>query len=352
MLTTTTTVAVITMSIPTTVHEEDDLSGLDSWDPMAEDYHSMLNTLVLDPNNDPECVVTGKQSDDGTTIGKHRICGFYLKHGRCMDGEYCDRLHIKPKDRDKIWILQNAYKSKKDRLCLSYCYLSPIDLEPNPSELLLVSVTMAKSPGNFYIVAPYEKMNFASFNQHEIDFYIKRVQHSSSIKTKLQKCHEQLATLFDHNYRMDNLKDDIYLGQVVACKLRGGRFCRAMVIETEDLADDKFLYKLFLIDVGIEVELAREAIYDIKAHCLSEPPIAINCRLDLKPAPGSNGWSQDALDFFSSQVDSEKYFLCKVTDYIELDRMYTVDLLTVDGNESLTQKMISSGLARPFNSTD
>lgn len=329
-----------------TIHESnDDCKILDAWDPMAEDFRSVKNTLVLDPDKEPECVVTGRMMEDVLTVGKYKVCDYYLKYGSCADGIYCDRLHVDPKSRSKISNLQMAYNSSKDRTCLNYEYLSPQELEPSQTTTLLVSVTLAKAPNNFYFIAPYEKMNFSDFNHDEIDFYIERIQQSSTFKTKLHKCHEQLAYLFNHNYRRDNVDDLIYKGQIVACKLKDGFFCRAEVIEEENFAKDIFLFKLFLLDVGIEVELPRESIYDIKARSMTAPPMTINGRLHLKPAAGTLNWSQDALDFFCNYCKGDKYVLCKILNFEERERMYTVDLYDLKDRSSLTSAMISRKLA-------
>lgn len=313
---------------------------------MTEDFHSTKNTLVLDPDKEPECVVTGKMTDKSLKIGKYEVCDFYLKYGSCADGIYCDRLHIGPKSRDKLTQIQEAFNSG-DRTCLNYSYLSPQELVPNESAALLVSVTQAKTPTNFHFVAPYERMNFLDFNKEEIDFYIQHVKQSSPFKTKLHRCHEQLAYLFNHNYRQDDVEAPIYEGQIVACKLKDGRFCRAEVIRCENLQMDIFTFKLFLLDVGIEVELPRELIYDIRVRSLTAPPMAINGRLDLKPNSGALNWSKEALEYFKTNVIGKNYMLCKIIGYDELERnrMHTVDLLNIETRTSLTTEMIVRGLA-------
>jgi len=317
----------------------------DSWDPMAEDYSSSRNTLSLDPDKDPLTTITGKVRPISSKIGNVTICDHYAKYGECADGDYCDRIHVDPRARDKIWTLQNTYETNKNRACMNFTYLSPQEFTPDPEALLLVSVTSAKSPVNFYFVAPYELMNFKQYSSDDLEFYIDRVQQTSTAKTKLQKCHEQLALLFEHSYRIDNLNDEIYLSQIVACKLKDGRYRRAMVIDTPNLFEDKFNYTLLLLDVGTEVELPRELIYDIKAYCLSEPPMAVNCRLAVKPPNGETRWSQEAMNFFEEKARGKKYLLCKILDYIKYDRIYTVDLYHPIFRRSLTESMINKGLA-------
>lgn len=323
---------------------EQDMKEWDNWDPLAEDYKSPKNTLALNTDKDPVSTITGLVRPVSSRIGTVTICDHYAKYGNCVDGEYCDRIHISPKSREKIWSLQNNCELNKNRVCMNYTYLSPVELKPDPSVLLLASVTNAGSPNMFYFVAPYEAMNFSQYTTDELDFFIERVSRTSSVKSKLQKCHDQLASLFDHPYRIDNVNDDIYLSQIVACKLKDNRYRRAMVIEVPDIFMDKFNYKLHLIDIGIEVELPRESIYDIKAHCLSEPPMAINCRLDIRPVDES-GWSEEALEMFEIEARGEKFWLCKIIDYLEYDNMFTVDLYHPKTRLSLTERLIESGVA-------
>uniref|UniRef100_A0A6G1SIC8 C3H1-type domain-containing protein n=1 Tax=Aceria tosichella TaxID=561515 RepID=A0A6G1SIC8_9ACAR len=325
--------------------DEDELEMFDRWDPMAEDFHSSENTLTLDPDKDPECVVTGKMVEDCIMIGKHRVCEFYLKHGTCADGNYCNRLHVHPSARDKIHELQRESEMNTSKTRMISSYLSPIELQPNDQVLLLVSITMITSPTRFYFVAPYEQMNFAGFNDAEVNFYIGRVQHSSSIKTKLQKCHEQLASLFDHNYRVDSLKDALCIGQMVACKLDDGRFCRATILDNRDKDEVECYYKLFLIDIGIEVSLTRDAIYEIRASCLSEPPMAILGRLGLKPANGELRWSREASALFEKFTTKNKYMLCKVISHWAQDDIFTIDLISINDHTSITELMLARNLA-------
>lgn len=328
---------------PTT--EEDNHEMFDMWDPMAEDYHSGENTLALNPDKDPECVVTGKMVEEGIMIGGHRVCEFYLKHGTCADGKYCTRLHVHPSARDRIIDLQKDCEKKTSTTRMISSYLSPIDLNPNDNTLLLVSITMITSPTKFYFVAPYEQMNFAALTQDEIDFYIGRVQQSSSIKTKLLKCHEQLSYLFNHNYRIDNPKDVLCISQMVACKLDDGRFCRAMVLDNRNRDDIGSYYKLLLLDIGTEVYLERERIYEIRASCLSEPPMAISGRLELRPANGDLHWSPEARSLFGEFATENKYVLCRVKSRKPDDDLFTVDLFSIKDRTSITDLMLDRNLA-------
>jgi hypothetical protein len=323
----------------------DELEMLDRWDPMAEDYHSSENTLTLNPDKQPECVVTGKMIEDSIMLGKHKVCEFYLKHGTCADGNYCSRLHIHPSARDKIYELKRDYELNTSRTRMVSNYLSPVEIEPSEQRLLLVSVTMMTSPTRFYFVAPYEQMNFAGFNRDDINFYIGRVQHSSCVKTKLQKCHEHLAYLFDHNYRIDNPKEPLCIGQMVACKLDDGRFCRATILDNRNKDDFECYYRLFLIDVGIEVDLTRDSIYEIRASCLSEPPMAVLGRLGLKPANCALNWSPEAMSLFEDFITKNKHMLCKVISHWAQDDLFTVDLIDIEDRTSITDLLLARNLA-------
>lgn len=331
---------------PDIVHheEEDDISEFDSWDPLTEDFKSPKNTLALNVDDDPLAQITGRVRPVSSKIGHVSICDHYARYGNCMDGQYCEKIHISPASRDKIWALQNNTELNKNRLCINFTHLSPIELQPDPKVLLLASVTNASSPNLFYFVPPYESMNFSPYNDEDLEFYIERAPRNSSVKAKLQLCHEQLESLFEHSYRIDNLNDDIFLSQVVACKLKDKSYRRAMVLDVPDFSMDKFNYRLHLIDVGIEVELPRESIFDIKATCLSEPPMAVPSRLNIKPIGNSN-WSQEALDMFELEARGERFWLCKIINHLVYDNIFTVDLYHPKTRSSLTERLIEAGLA-------
>lgn len=318
----------------------------DQWDPMKEAYNSSLNTFAINLDEDPEAEITRKVAPNVSQIGRTRICDRYLKYGECADDKYCTRLHVDPRVKDRIWSLQSKYENNKNRTCINYTYLPPIDLEPDIERLLLVSVTGIFSPINFYFIAPYNKKGFEKDNQEEVDFFIERVLRSSEAKTKLENIHTELAALFDHPYRIDNVNDDIYLSQIVACKLKDGRFRRAMVTKEPLLSYDEFNYKLLLLDVGVEVEVPRELIYDIRGYNLTDPPLAVNCRLDLVPANNQVTWSEEALELFETQARGEKFWLCEVIDYIKHDRIFTVELYNIKTRKALGELMIQSGLAQ------
>lgn len=328
------------------VNHEDDLGEFDRWNPMSEDFESNKNTLTLNPNSDPLTFTTGKLQPIGSKIGNVIICEHFANFGECADGRFCDRLHVDPRAREKIWTLQETYESNKGRTCMNFTYLSPIEVEINPKKLLLVSIASVTSPSSFYVVAPFENLDFACLNKSEIDFYVNRIQQTSGIKKKIEHFHQQMADIFDHTYRVDNLNDEIYLSQIVACKLKNGHFRRAMVIGLPDIYDEADInYKLLLIDIGVEVELPRELIYDIKAKTLSEPPLAYNCRLDMRPARGELRWSEAALSQFRSLVRQNRFSLCQVKQHIKADRILTVDLLDLNTRVSYTEKMFEYGFA-------
>lgn len=326
--------------------EEEDLAEFDKWDPMREDYNSPKNTLTVDANSEPLTKITGKLQPISSKIGNVTICEHFATHGDCADGRFCEKIHVDPEARQKIWALQNTYESNKGRTCLNFTYLSPIDLKPDPNVLLLVSVASAKSPSTFHAVAPFENLNFANLQHSDIDFYVKRIQQQSPVKKKLERFHLMMADVFGHSYRVDNLNDEIYLSQIVGCKLKDGHFRRAMVTGLPDMADFADLnYKLYLIDIGVEVELPRELIYDIKADTLSEPPLALDCRLDIKPANGALNWSPGALAQFQALIRKNRFSLCKIIDHIKADGIFTVDLLDLYTRTSFTAEMLASGLA-------
>lgn len=321
----------------------------DKWDPMKEAYNSSLNTLAINLDKDPEAEITGRVAPNVSQMGRTILCEHYLKHGECVDEKFCSRLHVDPRVRSRIWSLQNQFENNKDRTCINYTYLAPYDFEPDPERLLLVYVTGIFSPNNFYFIAPYNKKGFEKDNQEELDFFIQRVLRSSEAKTKLENIHKELAALFDHTYRIDNVNDKIYLSQIVACKLKDGHFRRAMVTK-EPILHDEVNYKLLLLDVGVEVEVPRELIYDIKAYCLNDPPLAVNCRLDLVPANNQCTWSEKALEMFKTQAGGERFWLCKIINHIEQEGIFTVELYNFKTREALSELMIESGLAQkcPF----
>lgn len=297
----------------------------DTWDPMKYDYESKFNTLTLNPQEDPFCYVTGKVKPIPSKIGHVTICDHYARHGTCADGQFCDRVHIEPSARERIWAIENKCELNKDRMCLTFKHLSPNEIEPSDDSLYLVSVTNFKKPNDFYMIAPYNDLNFKNFEQHDIDFYINNVKTKSNAKMKLAKIHQDLKGIFDHKYRVDNCSEDLYVSQIVACKM-DGIFRRAMVVKVADLAFEELYYRLQLLDIGVEVQLPREDIYDIKAECLSEPPMALNARLHLKPPNGELNWSKESIDFVEDLITKPRFLLCKITSYSEMDRIFTVDL--------------------------
>lgn len=332
------------VAIPVGENLDDELVW-EQWDPMRDDYTSNLNTLALNPEEDPTTIITGQVAPNASQICRTTICDHFVKYGECVDGKFCSRLHVDPRVKDRIRSLQSRYENNTNRTCINFTYLLPVEFEVDPRTLLLVSVTGTSAPNNFYFIAPYDKMNFEPYKEEELDFFIERVHRSSLAKTKLENYHNELAALFDHPYRIDNVNDEIYLSQIVACKLQDGRFRRAMVTKIPNLSLDEFNHKLLLLDVGVEIELPRELIYDIKAYNLNEPPLAVSCRLDLVPANDQVGWSEEALDFFTTEARSKKFWLCKIIDYIKHDRIYTIELYDIKTRKALSESLIHAGLA-------
>lgn len=315
----------------------------DSWDPMGDDLRSTSNNLTLDPNRDPMCQITGQRRTIAEKIGDVTICDHFSRYGECADGEYCDRLHVDPYQKEKIWAMQNQCELNKNRLCINYTYLSPIEIEPNPEKLFLVSVTSKERVNDFYMIMLYESLDFTRFSSSDIKFYIDNVKSKSIVKTKLTKIHQELKSIFDHEYRIDNPNDKVYLSQIVACKTENGCFRRAMVIKTPELTGG--LYRLLLIDIGKYVDLPREGIYDIKAQYLSEPPIAINCRLPLKPTCDQVELSDELMLYFQLWTEKSQFFLCKMISYSEMDRIFTVDLIQYESRKSLVDEIVQRGFA-------
>lgn len=321
-----------------------ELEDLDAWDPMGEDYRSGLNSLALNPDRNPLSNMVGKMLPIEPKVGGTLLCEHFSKFGTCVDGQYCARRHVEPELREVIFNIQNCYElDRVTKTCLNYTYLSPQMFKPDPEKLLLVSVTNAKSPNNFYLIPPYETLDFSKLTEEEIKFYIENVTKNSAVKTKLLKIHQHLSGLFEKPYRIDNVNDNLYLSQIVACKLNDGIFRRAQVIELADDSIDKFYYKLLLLDIGNEIELPREKIYDIRAVCLSEPPMALNCRLNIKPSNNQLNWSDDILDLFLRRARSHMFLLCKIVNFIQCDRIYTVELLHLTTRKSLTEVLLKTG---------
>lgn len=317
----------------------------DSWDPRKDDYMSSMNTtaLAVDAKENPLASITGTRLSIANKLGNVTICERYIQFGDCMDRQYCPKLHVDPRNREQLLALQETYESNKNRTIMNFTYLSPQEIKPDSEALLLASVTCAKDPNNFYIILPYENKNFAQCTESDLKFYIDQVKTSSPAKSKLQIFHNKLTRIFDHEYRVDNVNDTIYKSQMVACKARDGQFRRAMVIDIPE--DDGFEYTLFLLDFGTSVKLPREHIYDIRADCLSEPPLAIHCRLPLKPSHGDLSWNEAASSMFETLSRGQLYLLCIILGYSNQNQMYTVELKHITSRNSLTERMIQSDLA-------
>lgn len=328
---------------PNLVKDDADIDW-DSWDPMGDDIRSSKNTLALDPNNDPMCQITGQRRTISEKIGHVTICEHFARYGECADGQYCNRAHVDPYLKEKLWAVQNQCELNKNRLCLTYTYLSPIELQPDPEKLVLVSLTNNQRVNDFYMIVPYENLDLSRFSPDDIKFYVDNVTSKSIVKTKLLKIHQDLKSLFDHQYRLDNINDEIYLSQIVACKTDDGYYRRAMVIKTPKSTGSS-LYHLLLIDLGIEVQLPREGLFDIKAQYLSEPPIAVNCRLPLKPTKNQVELSDELMFYFEIWTETCQFFLGKIISYSEMDRIFTVDIIHCDSRKSLVDDIVQRGLA-------
>lgn len=318
---------------------------LDSWDPMGEAYYGEENSLA---EHHPNFILNKQLPPISPRIGNNTtICDHYAKYGKCADGQFCDRLHIDPKKRNIIWHLQQHMDENKTRTCLTIDYLSPQPYMPDPNIMLMVTITRSTSPWSFYFVAPYETVDFRMTQPEDFKFHIEHVKTKSEIKRKIETIGAQLQEMFGKVYRHDNVHDPIYLSQIVACKTESGSFARAMVLEVPEKVDGVILdkYKLFLLDYGKEVEVLREFIYDIKAQCLSEPPLAIHCRLPIKPKVDAKQWSEEVIEDFRFIVQQDEYLLCKILEDDTAESQYVVDLFNIDSRRSLSEFMLENGLA-------
>lgn len=333
-------------SNPQIQHDEDSNEEWDLWDPKRDDYESSLNSLALGGINDPMSFLTGKRDVvSSSRFGNLTVCEHYLRYGRCADGDNCSRLHVEPHVRQKLLSLQSHFERNKDRVCVNYTYLSPENFQVDENVLLLVSVTNPKRPNDFYFVSPYESLDVSKHSEESLDFMLDSLKTNSAFKRNLDNTHHQLEALFDHDYRVDNVNEEIYVSQIVACKLKNGFFRRAMVLSAPRSSYEDSDYKLLLIDTGAEVELPRESIYDIKARNLSDPPMALKARLNLKPSDKQCDWSTEALELFSTIMKENQYLFCKILEYSDIDQAYTVDLFDRKKRESLTDKLVENRLA-------
>lgn len=335
----------------------DDDDNLDNWDPMMETYLLPENTIAID-NSNPVTFFTGKSLPLDAKLGNHTICDHYMKFGKCADGKYCDRLHIPDAKRQQIIQIQNQVQEGKTRNRLNYTYLSPQLYEPHPDKLFMVTVSNVKSPSCFHFVVPFENYDLSLVDESEVEFFKNHALSKSDISRKLQKCSDMLEDMFGMTYRCDNINEPLQPAQVVACKEPDGRFRRALVISLPDILQDNYeskisYYKLYLLDIGVEAFYTRESIYDIKAHCLSDPPMAVPSTLGLEPAypEGPNGWPKDAIEYFKMLVlgDNNQYLLCKIMeDRLDLDSPiegYRVELFDLNTRQNIADRMISNGFA-------
>lgn len=330
-------------------HQGFDSKSWDTWDPMGEHFYSESNTLSLDPEKDPMCQVADGRLRAGSRgkIGNIKLCEHYLKYGECADGQYCDRAHVSPKSRDKIESLEQEYEQNVGRIIMGESFLSPVDIKEGTNVLHLITITRVKSPVDFSFVMPYGNLDCSKFAEEDLQFYIEHEDRSPA-KKKLREFHNQMSYLYDQKFRPDDMRSDLYLNQIVACRLPNGIFRRAEVIKRADWSQDEFLYKLRLIDIGTEVEIHRHQIYDMMAKFLSEPPLCVQARLDLTPIDGGY-WSSKAINSFITETRGEDFMLCKVLKFQPIDQLFVVDLMNLRTRKSIGVRLIEMNLAAPYN---
>lgn len=319
---------------------------LDKWDPMREDYCEPTNSIKRDQEH-PLAAMVSKAYDSSkpSALGDVQICEHFARYGNCCDGKFCSRLHVKPEVRSKLATIHDTYQRNKDKTLLTHEFLSPIELKPDHNTMILISLSNVKSPFNFHFVAPYESKNFTDLNDEERDFYINNVQSKSNCIIKLKRIHSQLDALFNHDYFTENIDDVITTAQIVACKIKDGRFFRALVIRVDWEEDE---YHVFLIDVGAEMIVNRLQIYSITANMLSEPPMALHGKIALiRPKPEGSFWSQEALDWFKTRVRDTRYFFAKI-HAIDADDHVAVELFDINTRRSLNDELVSENYAIKF----
>lgn len=342
--------------------DSEELKELDSWDPMAEFYYSSANTIALD-HQDPVAFHLGKNLPLDSKIGNVTICEHYARRGKCADGEYCDRLHVSPINRDRIIEIQSKFNYAKNRVLLNVAYLSPQNYVADKNKLLICVITNFRSPNLFHMVVPYDTLDCGVIDDFEhLNFHISHIKTKSDSTRQLKKITRLLQEMFGRTYRIDNVNDPILPSQVVACKYED-RFRRAIVMQSPDrllnIFDNDYdsientHYKLFLMDLGISGWFEREAIYDIKAQCLTDPPLAVTCKLGLKPANGSKEWSREAIDYLKTLVlNNGQYLLCRFTkEHVDLDSFidgYEVDLLDLKTRKNYGDMLIEKGYASRY----
>lgn len=326
----------------TSNQDKDDANkDFDNWNPMEEHFNSPLNTLAVDVTSDPYAALTGKSGGTKSSnkansiiIGNIEICRRFLDYGSCSDGAYCSKQHVSPAAREQLYNLHLEVGTNAGRKVYTLLDFPPLHLDVSQDDLLLVQVTSVQLATNFYIVAPYETKNFANYSREDLGFYLNRVGQLSQTRHKVDTYHNELEIQLGNEYRLDNIKDTIYVGQVVACKMEEGRFNRALVI-SHTLDDAGFdLYQVRLLDVGLEIEVDRVSIFDITEAFMKDPPVAINCSLDLPKV------STALCKRFIEIIKKNDWFFARILHQSNTDDIVFCDLLTLDGKKSVTKLLL------------
>lgn len=321
-------------------HIADDIAveTLETWDPMRQHFEASMKT------NESELIGDIIEPLDDDSIKRTEICEHWAKYGSCCDGDYCTKKHVNNYERRSMKSFIELHERRKvfTRLFSSDLEFK-LEIIPDQSTLMLAIVTNPMKPSNFYIILPNDLVDFSNMTKEDCDFYIDRSCSSSAYKIQLRNCHNRLAELIG-NIKLYDPNEEIFIDQLVACNYMD-TFYRAIVIETPNIAFDRYDYRLCLIDVGTEIEVARENIRALKAPVLTNSRIlAINCRLNIKPPNGCLDWPQESLDRFRELTLANQFF-CKFIDYIAYDDIYVVDLYTLSRRKSLTNRLIQEQLA-------
>lgn len=310
---------------------------LDSWNPLEEHYYSPLNTLSTNDLVNPFAKSTAQTNNSTTTskypkkrptdikIGGLEICGRFSRFGCCIDGDYCSKKHISGEALERIYRMHLESEMLNQRIVFTMSDIEPQNVPINPSSLIMCEITMIKSARSFYVICPFEFKNFQCFSPEDVEVYLTRLSKISIVKQRISALRSNLHNLLGHNYRLDNIKDKVNIGQVVACKLDNNTFARGLVIDqTVDDANID-MYTVHLIDIGQEVELDRQAIHDLPKYFISIPPIALHCSLNGIPDCKVQAVTEKLRD----TVLKNNLFFARLVHQSQFDEMIYCDLYSL-----------------------
>lgn len=314
-------------------------SELDLWDPLHDHYTSEINTLGLDVTNDAGAAIRGYQS-----LLNNDYCQHFAKYGTCMDKEYCRKKHLGPNNEELNAEKEFVFAEPMIRRDFFY---------PNSSQLLFADVTYIDRPNFFYVMLPYGRKDFRHYRRKDLNHYGNKKYRDSPARFVLDQCHKELKSLYDKNYRHDNINIAPAISQLVAVKLGNGSYCRAVV--TDIKYNDEFIdsYEIRLIDTGAFYVLPRERIHPFPARFLSVCPLAVPCRLPVSVIRKSitpetelvKGWPKETMDTFV-EFCSGKNLLIRLFHYNDMDEAYTVDLFDYNKKVSLIELLLEKRLAK------